>query len=288
MASAGNASGFEAGGEPEPGAVAEVEQAVFVLTRQACREVDRLASEQFGIPSIVLMENAAFHLADVALHLTGEAPPPRVLVVCGPGNNGGDGLAVARHLHNAGAAVEVVLSGAAAKYKGDAATNLGIVRKMGLSVAEVLGEDGIAAITAGAERLGEVDLVVDALLGTGLALSVKEPVAGMIRGVNELKKGGALVLAADIPSGLEADSGEPLGVAVQADATVTFVGLKEGFLRLTAQGYIGDVVVADIGAPRELAAKLGRRLEAHEMHEEPGLRPGHEPASRGVKRRPGR
>jgi NAD(P)H-hydrate epimerase len=110
----------------------------------------------------------------------------------------------------------------------------------------------------------------------------------MIRGINELRKGGALVLSADIPSGLDADSGEPLGAAVEADATVTFVGLKEGFLRLTAQGYIGDVVVADIGAPRELTSRLGRRLEAHEVHEEPGIRPGHETGPQSARRRPGR
>src|SRR5882762_5162185 len=93
-----------------PALAPEQEQEVFVLTRQALREVDRLATEQYAIPSIILMENAAFHLADVALHLTGEAPPPRVLIVCGPGNNGGDGLAVARHLHNAGAMIEVLLA----------------------------------------------------------------------------------------------------------------------------------------------------------------------------------
>src|SRR4051812_5706035 len=104
--------------DPGPALAPEQEQEVFVLTRQALREVDRLATEQYAIPSIILMENAAFHLADVALHLTGEIPPPRVLIVCGPGNNGGDGLAVARHLHNAGAMIEVLLAVPPEQYKG--------------------------------------------------------------------------------------------------------------------------------------------------------------------------
>jgi len=220
--------------------------------------------------------------------LTGEAPGPRVLIVCGPWNNGGDGLATARHLHNAGAAVEIVLSGAASGYKGDAATNLAIVQRMGLPITEA-GDDGAGAVAAAVSRLGEIDLVVDALLGTGLTQAVRDPVAGMIRAVNDLRKEGALILSADIPSGLDADTGEPLGVAVEADATVSFVGLKAGFLRLSAQGYIGDVVVADIGAPRELAARLGRRLDAQDPHEEPPSRPGHEsPSSVPPRRRPGR
>jgi NAD(P)H-hydrate epimerase len=275
-------------GGDDPAAIADPEPEIHVFSRESVREVDRLAGDQYAIPSVVLMENAAFHLCDVALHLAGESPSPRVLIVCGPGNNGGDGLAVARHLHNAGASVAVLLSGPAAAYKGDAAMNLAIVQKMGLPLSECpAGGDALAAVRAAVERLGHADLVIDALLGTGLSQAVKEPLASFIGAINELAKGGALVVSADIPSGLDADTGEPLGVAVHADATVTFVGLKQGFLRLSAQEYIGDVVVADIGAPRELTARLGRRVEPQEMHEEPQARPGHEHRV-PRRRRPGR
>lgn len=244
---------------------------VRVFTRASLREVDRLATEQYGIPSIVLMENAGLHLAEVVLDLA-DSEPPRVLLVCGPGNNGGDGLCAARHLHNAGARVEVVLSGAEAR--GDAAVHLAIARRMGLSIAETSAASPGAVIDA-AERRLEPEVVVDALLGTGLERPVVEPIATLIRRINALGQTGAVVVAADLPSGLDCDSGEPLGEAVQADTTVSFVGLKVGFLRLAAQEYIGDVVVADIGAPLELVAKLGTRIADHEVHDSPDERPGH-------------
>lgn len=269
----------------------EAEQEVYVLTREAVREVDRLAVRDFGIPSIVLMENAAFHVADMALHLTRDEPSPRVLVVCGPGNNGGDGLAAARHLHNAGSLVEIVLAaGGAEPTTDDARTNLTTAERMGLPIARVESAEPAAAkmaMDAALSRLGPPDLVIDALLGTGLNRAVREPMPTLIDRINDLSKEGALVLAVDIPSGLDADTGEPLGAAVRADVTVSLVGLKAGFTRLGAQGYIGDVVVSDIGAPRELTLRLGTLLADHESHESPPVRPGHEPAA-PPERRPDR
>jgi NAD(P)H-hydrate epimerase len=256
---------------------------VLVFTRRTVREVDTLAAEQYTIPSLVLMENAGLHLAEVALDLSDEEPA-RVLVVCGPGNNGGDGLCAARHLHNAGARVEVVLSGPAEACRGDARVNLDIVKRMGLAVTQTRAEAGAAAIDVAARRLGP-EIVVDALLGTGLSRPVDEPVATLIRRINALGEAGAVVVSADLPSGLDCDTGEPLGVAVRADTTVSYVGLKAGFLRLAAQAYIGDVVVAEIGAPRELVERLGQRLADHEPHDGPDERPGHGGAPRP--RRPG-
>jgi hydroxyethylthiazole kinase-like uncharacterized protein yjeF len=257
--------------------VAVTEEQVYVLSRRALREVDRLAVSEFAVPSIILMENAALHLAEVALDILEDSEQARVLVACGPGNNGGDGLAAARHLHNAGVTVHIVLSGPADKYTEDAAINLAIVRRMGLPITETLETDPAAAMREAARGLGGVDLVIDALLGTGLDKPVREPLAALIREINTLSGpgGGCAVVAADVPSGLDADTGEPLGVAVKAGTTVSFVGLKEGFLKLAAQSYIGDVVVADIGAPRELVRRLGRVLEDHEPHDEPAPRPGH-------------
>ncbi len=251
------------------------EEPVFVFSRQAVREVDRLAVSEYAIPSVILMENAALHLAEVVLDALDDANGSRVLILCGPGNNGGDGLAAARHLHNAGIEVAIVLSGPANKYVGDAAANFAIAKRMGLPISETTGSNPAAAVRDAVHRLGGVDVVIDALLGTGLDKPVTQPLESLICEVNAMGERGAVIVAADIPSGLDADTGQPLGVAVKAGTTVSFVGLKEGFLKLAAQAYIGDVVVADIGAPRELVARLGRVLEDHEAHDEPPTREGH-------------
>lgn len=230
---------------------------ILVFTRERAREVDRLAVSEFGIPSIVLMENAAIHLGGVALERLGESGGESALIVCGPGNNGGDGLAAARHLHNAGVRVAVVLSAAADRYAGDAATHLRIVERMGPRIFEAEAVDPAGAVKRAAASLGGPGIVIDALLGTGLDRPVSESMAAMIGAINSLGDAGLDVLAVDVPSGLDADSGRPLGVAVRADATVSFVGLKAGFLSLGALEYVGDIRVAEIGAPRELVSRLG-------------------------------
>lgn len=235
--------------------------AAYILTRAAAREIDRLASEEYGIPSIVLMENAAIHLSEIALHLLRETDSPRALIMCGPGNNGGDGLALARHLHNASVKVGIVLGAGMASYRGDAAINLDIVRRMGLDLTTVEEDRATTAVERSIERLGPPHLVVDALLGTGARDSVRGAVQDLIHEINRLKEDGPTVLAVDVPSGLDCDTGAPLGQAVRADFTVTFCGLKAGFLTLEAQEFIGDVMVVDIGAPRELTTRLGRPLE---------------------------
>jgi hydroxyethylthiazole kinase-like uncharacterized protein yjeF len=229
----------------------------YVLSRAAVRELDRLATEEYGLPSAILMENAAFHLSDIAQHMLREVAIPRVLVVCGTGNNGGDGLALARHLHNAFAKVEILLAADPEVYRGDAGLNLAIAQRMQISMSHAGDGDAPAAMRRAIDRLGSPDLVIDGLLGTGASTPVREPTRGLIREINRLAGNGPLVLSIDLPSGLDADSGEALGAAVHADVTVTFCGLKTGFLSLSAQEYIGDVVVVDIGAPRELTARLG-------------------------------
>lgn len=245
---------------------------VYVLTRAALREVDRLARAEYAIPGLLLMENAGRHVAEAALDgLEGEADPG-VLVVCGPGNNGGDGLVAARHLDNAGVRTAIVLPLGAAG-PGDAGVNLDIVRRMGLTIVEA-GVDGAREIERAAGMPGGPSLVIDALLGTGLSRRVEGAGAEAIGAVNRLAAGGVPVLAVDIPSGLDADSGQVLGVAVRASVTVSFVGLKPGFLALEAQTYVGEVIVADIGAPRALTERLGRRVSA-DAAREPGL-PGRE------------
>jgi len=221
------------------------------------------------MPGIVLMENAARQVAEAATAmLAGDEAARggsagfrtargrgcagrRALVVCGGGNNGGDGLAATRHLHNAGVDVVIALTRADDDYEGDAAVNLAICRAMRLDIVDASGDAGAAALDA----LGAFDLVLDGLLGTGLSSEVRGPAVGMIEWINAQ---GSAVLAIDIPSGLDCDTGEPLGIAVRAARTVTFVAPKRGFEAKGAAAYTGEVLVADIGAPIEAIPGLGR------------------------------
>jgi NAD(P)H-hydrate epimerase len=224
------------------------------------RRLDKLAVDEFGVPSIVLMENAARHVTDVALDGLESIESPKVLVVCGPGNNGGDGLAAARHLHNAGLRVTVFLAGNPAQYSGDARTNLDIVNHMGLRIFQMDPANPAKSLGSAAAGLGASDLVIDALVGTGLSRDLDPTFERLVNEINGLGADGVPVLAVDLPSGMDADTGVPRRVAVRATATVTFAGIKEGFFALEAQPFLGEVVVADIGAPRELLDRLGRKL----------------------------
>ena len=231
--------------------------AQLVLTREAARQYDRLAVERYGVPSIVLMENAAVALREAALRMLGGVPRGPVLIACGPGNNGGDGLALARHLHNSGTAVVVVVTRPLAAYSGDAGVQAAIVSRMGLAVEECRGDEAEGAFKRATSRLGAPALVVDALLGTGQTEPARGAVREAIGAVNRLASAGARVLAVDLPSGLDADTGEPMGDAVHAHVTVTMVAPKPGLLLLRAQTYAGEIVVGDIGAPVELLHELG-------------------------------
>ena len=217
------------------------------LTRAQVREVDRIAIGEYGIPGVVLMENAARAVAHAAMALMVDFRTRRTLVLCGGGNNGGDGLAAARHLHNHGAAVEVALTVDPARYAGDALLNWGTVRAMRLPVRPATPE----LITSFDDAL-----IIDAIFGTGLSEPPREPFASFIRAIADSENP---VLAVDLPSGLDCDTGEPLGpAAVVADRTVTFVAEKAGFANPTAARYLGELSVGDIGCPRELIDRLRR------------------------------
>jgi len=221
------------------------------LTRAQVREIDRRSIEEFHIPGVVLMENAARAVTAVALEMLRGVDDPSVLIVCGGGNNGGDGLAVARHLHNHRVDVEIVFDPNAGNYRGEAAVNLEIVRAMRLPTTSIWDAD---IPLAG----GVVDLVVDALFGTGLQTPPREP-----QWIDLMNEYAVPVLAVDIPSGLDCDTGEPLGPAcVRATRTVTFVAEKKGFANPNARQYLGEVIVGDIGCPRELIDAIAGRPPA--------------------------
>lgn len=251
--------------EPEPEQPQPAgEDLLHIFTTEQAREVDRLCSEQYGIPTILLMENAALGITGVVRQALAEIPAPSVLIVCGPGNNGGDGLAVARHLFNDGTPVSVILSAEPDSYKGDAAVNVQIVRKLGIPITIHKGSAEATLKHALAPLPGDADLVIDALLGTGIDRPPVGRMAELIELVNSFHDRQAAVLAVDIPSGLNADTAEPFltragepGPVVRANLTVSLLGLKPGFIKLEAQEFLGDCVVAGIGAPPELIARLG-------------------------------
>lgn len=220
-------------------------------TRAEMRELDRRASEEFGIPPLLLMENAGRAAADVAA----EMARPRegcVLVFCGRGNNGGDGFVLARHLANRGYDVRCHFAGRseAVDPRSDPGVNLGILRRIGVPVTdheEASPRDEMARSVAWAA------LLVDALLGTGLAGPVREPYATLISFLNARR---APILAVDIPSGLDCDTGQILGKAVRATRTVTLAAPKVGFSRGQGPETTGRVTVADISMPRRLLEEL--------------------------------
>lgn len=246
---------------------------LVVFDREGVRAVDRAAVEEFGIPGIALMENAAASLAAECFGALRGSDDPFALILCGPGNNGGDGYACARRLLNGGVRVGVVSLDDPREATSDAGINAHALRAMrdpGAEIRSLHGrarEDAGRALDALAQSLGEPALVVDAMLGTGLDRALGQPYASAVRWVNERRaRTGVVVVAADIPTGLDANTGEaPGGLAVRASITVTFAGIKEGFLTPGAREYLGEIVVADIGAPRELLLRFGRVARAGEV-----------------------
>lgn len=227
--------------------------------RAGIRELDRLALEEFGIPSIVLMENAGRAVAEEVIEECRASRNNDVLILCGRGNNGGDGLVVARHVHNQGIKVVVGLTASIENMKGDTRINAEIVRAMRVRTIAIDPDSPRRSL----QRVRGNPIILDALLGTGLDRPVSDALASVIGWINERRAArGTPVIAVDLPSGLDCDSGTPLGIAVHASATVTLVGPKIGFKRREAKQYLGVVRVGDIGVPRELVERLAYRTGA--------------------------
>ena len=210
------------------------------LSRSQVREVDRRAVEDWGVPGVVLMENAGRCAADAMEEFFGPAESRLVAIVAGTGNNGGDGFVIARHLHIRGAAVIVFLIGEREKMTGDAPVNFAILEKLGFDI-RPCDTDALAAL---AEELNACDLVVDAVGGTGITGPLRGDAAAAVAQINSA---GRPVVAVDIPTGLDCDTGAAHDPTVKADLTVTFVARKTGFDAPGAAEFTGDVVVADIG-----------------------------------------
>ncbi len=219
----------------------------MIMDRAQVRAFDAWAINRLGLPGVVLMENAGRGCAERLLARLREPAASHVVLLCGPGNNGGDGYVIARHLANAGVHTETVICGDREHVRGEARVHLDVLERMGAAI-RTWAMVGLRVETV-REALSSADWVVDALFGTGLTGPVRAGYDVVIEALNQM---GKPVLAVDIPSGLDCDTGRPLGPTVKATLTVTFVAVKEGFARAPdAAAYTGGVEVASIGiAPR--------------------------------------
>ena len=223
---------------------------IKALSRAQMRRLDEVAINKLGIPGVVLMENAGRAAAWEALNMLGAKRKAKVVIFCGRGNNGGDGYVAARHLLNHGTDSQVVVLAELSQIAGDARTNLAVLQQMTAPVLQLpypnLPYD-IEQLTSGAS------LIIDALLGTGVAGTVREPMLSVIKLLNQ---SGKPILAVDIPSGLDCDTGMPLGEAIRATKSVTFAASKTGFTKGQGPAHVGELVVADIGIPPALLKQV--------------------------------
>jgi NAD(P)H-hydrate epimerase len=264
------------------------------LNRDQCREIDRRATDDYGIASIVLMENAGRGCVDVLERLGIDGP---VVILCGKGNNAGDGFVIARHLDIRGHACRVFLLCPPQELRGDAATNFAILQKTNVRVVVVAGLASVVAglptepprgpqvsnasaknetvgranagsgdprTTAGAASRAALDeqargtaWLIDALLGTGAVGEPRPPFDAAIDWMNA-RPTNTKVLAVDVPSGLNCDTGQPAAHTVRADHTCTFAAMKIGFTQPAAKPFTGDIHVCDIGVPLSLIQEVAR------------------------------
>ncbi|CAG1772353.1 Bifunctional NAD(P)H-hydrate repair enzyme Nnr [uncultured bacterium] len=214
-----------------------------IADANAIRAIDRAAVEKYGISGLQLMENAGRGAADVILRQLGGAG--KAAVLCGKGNNGGDGYVIARHLHNSGVEPTVYTLCKTGELRGDAAANAATWSKMGGETVELLSIDAVKSASA---QVGKADVIVDAIFGTGLSEEAAGHYAEAIRLVNGL---GRKVVSVDIPSGIDATTGAVLGEAVKAHVTATMAMPKLGLLLYPGRAHAGAVEVVDIGVPKE-------------------------------------
>ena len=217
-----------------------------MLSRQQVRSVDQIAMDEFQMSGLVLMENAGRGAAEVIndnFPQASELSPRRAVILCGGGNNGGDGYVIARHLELMAWTVKVISMVPLQRLQGDAAANAKIAQLAKIPISEI---DSVEALS---ERLDNCGVIVDCLLGTGATGAPRGIYGDAIRLANELS---AKRVAIDLPTGMDCDRGEPSEPTFRADLTVTFVDFKLGFENPMAKKYLGDVHVVGIGVPNLL------------------------------------
>jgi NAD(P)H-hydrate epimerase len=227
-----------------------------VLNAAQMREADARTIQEIGIPSIVLMENAGRQVVAALEASYSDLPTRHVAVLCGRGNNGGDGFVVARTLHQHGVGVSVFVLASIADVRGDARMNLEILGRLGLTTVEIANEQ---AWELHFSEIVKCNLIIDAVFGTGL----KTPLSGMLETiVADLNGCGIPVVSVDLPSGISADTPELIGDCIHAAMTVTLGAPKLPLVLPPAESCAGNVVIADVGIPTEVLESVeGPRLE---------------------------
>ena len=216
------------------------------VTVEQIQELDRVAIQERGIPSLQLMEAAG----KACFEVIRKKSPKRVTVICGIGNNAGDGFVIARHLINAGVNLDLFVTGPTKRLKNDALVNCRILRKLKYPVHQIL------KIDSNFEKcLKKADCVVDAIFGVGLNREINDPFRSVIHAVNRF---GKKIVSVDIPSGLDGTTGKTWGACIDASATVTFSFAKKGFYLKEGPQHVGKIIVVDIGIPEKLKRRILR------------------------------
>ena len=228
---------------------------MLALSRAKVREVDAVAMDEYSLPGIVLMENAGRNASEAIVRLFDSISGQDVVVVVGSGNNGGDGLVIARYLELAGAKVRVVLAAPPQRFRGDSLTNLEIINRSGIDLVCLAG----AVAERWQNALLSATCVIDAILGTGTT--------GAARGDSKVAIKSLLgrmkidprprIISIDVPSGFDCDRGVPCGPCVCANETLTFVASKQGFMTIDAKRYTGRIQIIDIGVPQIVRNRFG-------------------------------
>ena len=227
------------------------------LTRQQSRKVDQIAIHQYGIPSMVLMENAGRGVVDVLLqldpNLTENPDDNSIAILCGKGNNAGDGFVIARHLAIRGACPQVFLFAPPADFQGDAQQNYQILTHCDVPIVDLSNETDLE--NALNKEAAGATWLIDALLGTGAQGEPRPPLPTVIQWANAHP---AQRLAIDLPSGLNCDTGQPTSNCIKANHTCTFATSKIGFTKPEAQQHLGQLHVVSIGVPAKLLAEVAQ------------------------------
>jgi NAD(P)H-hydrate epimerase len=219
---------------------------MYLVTASEMKEIDRVTTDKYGISPSILMENAGINTVMAILNDTGSVTFKKVYVFCGDGNNGGDGFVIARHLKSEGALVNIIFCGDEKKLTSESMINYEAAKYYGIEIFKVSSIKDLEQIT---DNIVDADIIIDALIGTGLKSEVKELIARVIVFINNL---GKYTVSVDIPSGIDADTGNVMGVAVRANLTVTFGLPKIGTTIYPGLEYVGKLVVSDINFPPQL------------------------------------
>jgi len=242
-----------------------------IVTAKEMQDIDRIAIDDYGIPGIVLMENAAKGVVASLFKKFPDIKDKKVGIFAGKGNNGGDGLAVARLLTDKGIATEVYLLSKKDTLKGDAKTNLDSAEGMGIKILEIVSLDELEAVK---DSILKNDIFIDAIFGTGLTSGVKGYYTDVINFINSSKK---FVLSIDIPSGLSSDTGEVIGEHIMADLTVALCLPKIGEILYPAAEYVGELDVVDIGIPELIINNRDIKINLIEEKDAAGILPKRKP-----------